>query len=142
MKILKNQVRENTHSVRRIRKGGRRMKKSQKSFQESPRFSITGPLSFSDQIAFDQFVLAIERNFLLHITAGLNLIVVGLAMFRFFSRNPSDLYVSIGIGAFGISFLVMGKGTADFLRMRRDLALMKTMIKDHRSSSGTFSNAG
>ncbi len=129
-------------SVLRIRKGRSRMKKVQKSSQESPRFSITGPLSFSDQIAFDQFVLAIERNFLLHITAGLNLIVVGLAMFRFFSRNPSDLYVGIGIGAFGISFLVMGKGTADFLRMRRDLALMKTMIKDHRPSSGTFSNAG
>lgn len=118
------------------------MKKEQKSSQESPRFSITGPLSFSDQIAFDQFVLAIERNFLLHITAGLNLIVVGLAMFRFFSRNPSDFYVGIGIGAFGISLLVIGKGTSDFLRMRRDLALMKTMIQAHRSAPSTLSNAG
>ncbi|MCL5284369.1 MAG: DUF202 domain-containing protein [Nitrospirae bacterium] len=117
-------------------------KKEQKIARNHPRFFITGPLSFSDQIAFDQFVLAIERNFLLHITAGLNLIVVGLAMFRFFSRNPSDLYVGIGIGAFCISFLVMAKGTADFVRMRKDLALMKEMIEANRSASSPCSNAG
>ncbi|MGC8528945.1 MAG: DUF202 domain-containing protein [Leptospirillia bacterium] len=100
--------------------------------QAVPRFVITTPLSFSDQIAFDQFVLAIERNLLLHVTTGLNMIVVGLAMFRFFSRNPNDLYAVIGIGAFCISALVIGKGVSDFIRIKKDLSLMEKIILDHR----------
>ncbi len=112
------------------------MKNDPKASHHSPRFFISGPLSFSDQIAFDQFVLAIERNFLLHVTTGLNLIVVGLAMFRFFSRNPSDIYVGVGIAAFCISFLVIAKGASDFLRMQKDLSRMKEMIRaSHPSSS-------
>ena len=113
------------------------MKNDPKLSHHPPRFFITGPLSFSDQIAFDQFVLAIERNFLLHVTTGLNLIVVGLAMFRFFSRNPSDFYVGVGIAAFCISFLVIAKGTTDFLRMRKDLSRMNKIIQDSRSASST-----
>ncbi len=119
------------------------MKNDSKSSHHPPRFFITAPLSFSDQIAFDQFVLAIERNFLLHVTTGLNLIVVGLAMFRFFSRNPNDVYIGVGIAAFCISFLVIAKGTADFLRMRKDLSLMKEMIRASRpSSSSSLTNVG
>ncbi|MGC8500454.1 MAG: DUF202 domain-containing protein [Leptospirillia bacterium] len=97
-----------------------------------PRFLITSPLTFSDQVAFDQFVLAIERNLLLHITTGLNMIVVGLAMFRFFSRNPNDLYAVIGIAAFCVSALVISKGVLDFVRVRRDLSLMEKILSDHR----------
>ena len=119
------------------------MKNDPKSSHHPPRFFITGPLSFSDQIAFDQFVLAIERNFLLHVTTGLNLIVVGLAMFRFFSRNPNDVYIGVGMVAFCISFLVIAKGTADFLRMRKDLSQMKEMIRASRpSSSSSLTNVG
>ncbi len=118
------------------------MKNETKPSHHPPRFSITGPLSFSDQIAFDQFVLAIERNFLLHVTTGLNLIVVGLAMFRFFSRNPNDLYVGVGIAAFCISFLVIAKGTADFLKMRKDLSRMNEIIQASHSGYSSRTNAG
>jgi len=95
---------------------------------------IGEPLTFSDQIAFDQFLLAIERNFLLHITTGLNMTVVGLAMFRFFSRNSNDLYEITG----GVSFLVAvgiaAKGTIDFLNMRRDLAQMEEKIRNLKTT--------
>jgi putative membrane protein len=60
------------------------------------------------------------------------MIVVGLAMFRFFSRNPNDLYAVIGIGAFCISALVIGKGITDFIRIKKDLSLMEKIILDHR----------
>lgn len=100
-----------------------------------PRFLITDPLSFSDQIAFDQFVLAVERNFLLHITAGLNLTVVGFAMFRFFSRNSNDLYEVIGILAFLVALLIIAKGAADFVRMRKDMLIMKEIIHSNRQST-------
>lgn len=99
---------------------------------DTPRFLITSPLTFSDQIAFDQLVLAIERNLLLHITTGLNMIVVGLAMFRFFSRNPNDLYAAIGIAAFCVAALVIFKGVLDFVRIRKDLSLMGRVISEHR----------
>jgi putative membrane protein len=96
------------------------------------RYRITEPISFSDQIAFDQFLLAIERNFLLHITTGLNMIVVGLAMFRFFSQNPNDLYRLIGILAFIIAGLIITKGTVDFRSMKKDLVQMEAKIRESR----------
>ena len=110
--------------------------------QEGPRFEITGPLSFSDQIAFDQFVLAVERNFLLHITAGLNMTVVGLAMFRFFSKYPSDFYEGVGIGAFLMAVAVIAKGAKDFYLMRKDMQVMEEMIESHRERSSRFRSSG
>jgi putative membrane protein len=98
------------------------------------RYHITEPLSLSDQIAFDQFVLAVERNFLLHLTTGLNMVVVGFAMFRFFSQNPNDLYRVIGGAAFFIAALIIAKGTLDFLTMRKDLASIGTRIREARES--------
>lgn len=86
--------------------------------------------SLGDHIAFDQFVLAIERNLLLHVTASLNTTVVGLAMFRFFSRNPRDLYAVIGILAFGIAAAILAKGVRDNLRMRRVLSMIPPEIRD------------
>lgn len=80
------------------------------------------PETLSDHIALDQFHLALERNLLLHIATGLNMTVVGLAMFRFFSRNPNDLYAGIGIGAFVVAGLIAAKGITDYLRMRKVLA--------------------
>ncbi len=99
---------------------------------KNPRYRITEPLRFSDQIAFDQFLLATERNFLLHVSTGLNMTVVGLAMFRFFSRNSNDLYGAVGVAAFVIAGLIVAKGTVDYLKMRRDLALMKEEIRKFR----------
>ena len=90
---------------------------------------ITEPLTFSEQIAFDQFFLAIERNFLLHITTGLNMTVVGLAMFRFFSRNENDLYEIVGGGAFLVAASIIAKGTRDFVRMKQDLARLEEKIR-------------
>ena len=95
---------------------------------------IREPLTFSDQIAFDQFLLAIERNFLLHITTGLNMTVVGLAMFRFFSRNSNDLYEIIGVISFLVAASIVAKGTVDFLSMRRDLAQMEAQIRNLKTS--------
>ena len=91
------------------------IKKSEQSYNS---FSID---TLSDQIALDQFSLAIERNFLLHITTGLNMIVVGMAMFRFFSRHSNDLYAIAGIISFVISVLVMGKGLVDFLKNKKTI---------------------
>ncbi len=86
--------------------------------------------SLGDHIAFDQFVLAIERNLLLHVTAALNMTVVGLAMFRFFSRNPRDLYAVIGVLSFGVASAVLSKGIRDNLRMRRILSKIPPEIRD------------
>ena len=83
------------------------------------------PETLSDYIALDQFLLAIERNFLLHVATGLNITVVGLAMFRFFSRHPNDLYAGIGLAAFGVALLVAGKGLYDYLRMRTVFGAME-----------------
>ena len=99
---------------------------------KNPRYRITEPLRFSDQIAFDQFLLATERNFLLHVSTGLNMTVVGLAMFRFFSRNSNDLYGAVGVAAFVIAGLIVAKGTVDYLKMRKDLSLMKEEIREFR----------
>ena len=77
------------------------------------------PQTLSEHIALDQFILALERNLLLHVATGLNMTVVGLAMFRFFSRNPNDLYAGIGIGAFVVAGTIAAKGIADYLRMKK-----------------------
>ncbi|MHB8544752.1 MAG: DUF202 domain-containing protein [Leptospirales bacterium] len=77
------------------------------------------PVTLSDHIALDQFLLALERNLLLHIATGLNMTVVGLAMFRFFSREQSDMYAGIGLAAFLVAVLIATKGIADYLRMRK-----------------------
>ncbi len=77
------------------------------------------PQTLSDSIALDQFLLALERNLLLHIATGLNMTVVGLAMFRFFSRHQNDLYVGIGLVAFLVAILIAAKGINDYLRMRK-----------------------
>lgn len=107
--------------------------------EKTPRYRITEPLRFSDQIAFDQFLLATERNFLLHISTGLNMTVVGLAMFRFFSqKNSNDLYGAVGVVAFVIAAMVIAKGTLDYLKMRRDLALMKEKIRVFRDDLPGF----
>jgi putative membrane protein len=83
------------------------------------------PETLSDSLALDQFLLAIERNFLLHIATGLNMTVVGLAMFRFFSRHPNDLYAGIGLASFGVALLIAGKGLYDYLRMRSVFGAME-----------------
>lgn len=77
------------------------------------------PETLSDSIALDQFLLALERNLLLHIATGLNMTVVGLAMFRFFSRHRNDLYAGIGLAAFFVAILIAAKGIFDYLRMRK-----------------------
>lgn len=77
--------------------------------------------SLSDKIGIDQFMLAIERNFLLHITTGLNMIVVGMAMFRFFSVHSNDIYAIVGILSFLISLMVMSKGLYDFIKNKKML---------------------
>lgn len=92
------------------------------------------PCSLSDHIAFDQFLLAIERNLLLHVTTSLNMTVVGIAMFRFFSRTSSDIYVSLGIVAFVVALAILSKGIIDWARMRRILRTIpegtkKTLIE-------------
>jgi putative membrane protein len=56
--------------------------------------------------------------------------VVGLAMFRFFSRNPNDLYAGIGILAFGIAVLILAKGLRDNLRMRKILKRVPPEVRD------------
>ncbi|MHB1285161.1 MAG: DUF202 domain-containing protein [Leptospirales bacterium] len=73
--------------------------------------------TLSDHIALDQFILALERNLLLHISTGLNMTVVGLAMFRFFSRHANDLYAGIGMLAFLVAILIACKGIVDYVRM-------------------------
>ena len=77
------------------------------------------PQTLSDSIALDQFLLALERNLLLHIATGLNMTVVGLAMFRFFSRHQNDLYAGIGMVAFLVAGLIAAKGIVDYVRMRK-----------------------
>ena len=77
------------------------------------------PETLSDHIALDQFLLAVERNLLLHIATGLNMTVVGLAMFRFFSRHQNDLYAGIGLAAFLVAILIATKGIVDYVRMRK-----------------------
>ncbi len=89
-----------------------------------------GSYSLGDHIAFDQFVLAVERNLLLHVTTALNTTVVGLAMFRFFSRNPNDLYAGLGFVAFGIAAAVLAKGVRDWVRMRKVLSRIPPEIRD------------
>ncbi len=89
--------------------------------KESGEIGFNCRYSLGDHIAFDQFLLAIERNLLLHVTTSLNTTVVGLAMFRFFSRNPNDLYAGIGILSFGIAALILTKGIRDNIRMRKIL---------------------
>jgi putative membrane protein len=98
--------------------------------EEAEEIGFDRRYSLGDHIAFDQFLLAIERNFLLHVTTALNTMVVGLAMFRFFSRNPNDLYAVIGILAFGIAALILAKGVRDNLRMRRILKRIPPEVKD------------
>ena len=88
------------------------------------------PYSLGDHIAFDQFLLAIESNLLLHVTTALNTTVVGLAMFRFFSRNPNDLYAALGVVAFVIAGLVLTKGVRDWIRMRRILKRIPPEISE------------
>ncbi len=51
-------------------------------------------------------------------------------MFRFFSRNPRDLYAVIGILAFGIAAALLSKGVRDNLRMRRVLSMIPPEIRD------------
>lgn len=75
--------------------------------------------TLSDHIALDQFLLALERNLLLHIATGLNMTVVGLAMFRFFSRHRNDLYAGIGLVAFLVAILIATKGILDYVRMKK-----------------------
>ena len=79
------------------------------------------PCSLSDHIAFDQFLLAIERNLLLHVATSLNMTVVGIAMLRFFSRTSSDIYVSLGIVAFAVALGILSKGVIDWMKMHRVL---------------------
>ncbi len=86
--------------------------------------------SLGDHIAFDQFLLAIERNLLLHVTTALNTTVVGFAMLRFFSRNPNDLYSGLGFVAFGLAGVIFSKGVRDWLRMRRILARIPPEIRE------------
>lgn len=89
-----------------------------------------GAYSFSDHIAFDQLALAIERNFLLHVTAALNMTVVGMAMLRFFSTHPHDIYVVFGGVFFLIGFAVFIKGLRGWLHMRRVLGRIPDSLKD------------
>ena len=56
--------------------------------------------------------------------------VVGLAMFRFFSRNENDLYEIVGGGAFLVAASIISKGTRDFVRMKRDLARLEEKIRE------------
>lgn len=138
-------LRECVFDTTPFRKGGllvHAVKKEPHGRRGVPRFQITEPLSFSDQIAFDQFILAVERNFLLHVTAGLNLTVVGLAMFRFFSTHPNDLYAGIGIGAFCVAILIIVKGSADFVLMRKDMRVMEDTIHRHRETTREFKESG
>jgi putative membrane protein len=81
------------------------------------------PETLSDHIALDQFLLALERNLLLHIATGLNMTVVGLAMFRFFSRHQNDLYAGIGLVAFLVAILIAAKGIVDYVRMKKILSM-------------------
>lgn len=76
------------------------------------------PETFSDHIAFDQFLLALERNLLLHIATGLNMTVVGLAMLRFFSEKEKDLYAVAGVLSFVVAIVIASKGIYDYSRMR------------------------
>lgn len=76
-------------------------------------------LSFSDNIAFDQLLLAMERNLLIHVTASINMVVVGLAMLRFFSRDRSDFYVMFGFLAFAIGGGILLRGLLENMRLRR-----------------------
>ena len=76
-------------------------------------------LTFSDNIAFDQLLLAMERNLLIHITASINMVVVGLAMLRFFSRERSDFYVFFGFLAFSIGAGIFLRGIIENARLRR-----------------------
>jgi uncharacterized membrane protein YidH (DUF202 family) len=95
------------------------------------------PQTLSDYIALDQFLLAIERNFLLHVATGLNMTVVGLAMFRFFSRHRNDLYAGIGLIAFLVAILIAGKGLYDYLRMRSVFGGMEREL-DNKVVRGRF----
>ena len=98
--------------------------------KESGEIGFDCRYSLGDHIAFDQFLLAIERNLLLHVTTSLNTTVVGLAMFRFFSRNPNDLYAALGVVAFVIAGLVLTKGVRDWIRMRRILKRIPPEISE------------
>lgn len=78
--------------------------------------------TLADHLALDQFLLALERNLLLHIATALNMTVVGLAMFRFFRRglgSEDDLYVGVGIVLFAIAGIVATKGILDHIRLRK-----------------------
>jgi len=93
-------------------------------FENEKRYSL------SDHIAFDQFLLAIERNLLLHVTTGLNMTVVGLTMFRFFSRHRNDLYAGIGMMFFVIALLIVLKGIGDYIRMKKVLKRIPPGVKE------------
>ncbi|MCL4460323.1 MAG: DUF202 domain-containing protein [Nitrospirae bacterium] len=93
------------------------------------------PETLSEYIALDQFLLAIERNFLLHVATGLNMTVVGLAMFRFFSRHSNDLYAGIGLVAFGVAGLIAGKGFYDYRRMRLVFGVLERDL-DRKARAG------
>nr|WP_172682118.1 DUF202 domain-containing protein [Leptospirillum ferrooxidans] len=98
--------------------------------QDAVNIGFDQSYSLGDHIAFDQFLLAIERNFLLHITTCLNMTVVGLAMFRFFSSHKNDLYAEIGILFFVIAFLIVLKGTRDYIGMLKILRRIPMGLKE------------
>lgn len=100
------------------------------SGREASAIGFDRTYSLGDHIAFDQFLLAIERNLLLHVTTSLNTTVVGFAMFRFFSQHPNDFYAGLGFVAFGIAGLILLKGIRDWLRMRRILKRVPPEIKE------------
>lgn len=95
------------------------------------------PCSLSDHIAFDQFLLAIERNLLLHVATSLNMTVVGIAMLRFFSRTSSDIYVSLGIVAFAVALGILSKGVIDWMKMHRVLRTIPGGVKKTLMEGGS-----